>query len=109
MIHVNVVLPERAMRLLEDIAAGVKTLLKGQNMAQQDLDALRAQVENNTDVVHSAVTLLDGLAAKLQAMADDPAEIRAFADQLQQNSADLAASITRNTPLDGNGGNSPTP
>ena len=51
-----------------------------------------------TTVEQSAITLLQGLAAQLKAAAEDPAQVKALASQIEQNTAALSAAITANTP-----------
>lgn len=63
-----------------------------------DFTDLTAEVEANGNAVDSAVTLLDALSAQLTDAADDPAEIRAIADQLNAQSSTLAAAVAANTP-----------
>ena len=62
------------------------------------LDALTAQVAQNTSLEQSAITLIQGLAAQLQAAAGDPVQVQALASQLQTSASALAAAITANTP-----------
>lgn len=64
------------------------------------LDNLKAQVEANNTVVQSAVTLLNGLKAKLdEAMGStDPTALQALSDHLAQETAALAAAVSANTP-----------
>ena len=59
---------------------------------------LKVQVEKNTAIEESAVTLINGLAAQIAAAKDDPAAIQALADEMAKSGADLAAAITANTP-----------
>ena len=63
-----------------------------------DLTELTAAVAANSDAVASAIVLLNDLADKLEAVADDPAEIAALADQIRSDSAALAAAVVENTP-----------
>lgn len=66
-----------------------------------ELDALKAEVARNTDVDSSAVTLLNGLAAKIQELINaggNPADFQALADNLKNSSDSLAAAVTANTP-----------
>jgi len=64
------------------------------------LDDLQAQVQKNTDVEDSAVTLIQGIAAQLAAAiaANDPAKIQALQTQLAAHADALAAAVTANTP-----------
>lgn len=62
------------------------------------LDDLTAQVAAVTSVEQSAVTLIEGLAAKLAAAGTDPAKLTALQDSLKASSAALSAAILANTP-----------
>jgi hypothetical protein len=59
------------------------------------LDNLRAQVEANTTVTESAITLLNGLKAKLdEAIASgDPAALQALADELGAETLRLSDAV----------------
>ena len=74
------------------------TIIKGLQTMASDLTALTAQVEQNTTVEGSAITLLQGLAAKIASLANDPAAIAALATQLNTSATALSAAITANTP-----------
>ena len=63
-----------------------------------EMDTLSAQVHANSDLVDSAVTLINGLADQIRALANDPVALNALADELQQKDAALAAAVTANTP-----------
>jgi len=63
-----------------------------------DLDSLKAEVERNTAVDQSAITLLTGLAAQIESLKTDPAALQALADQLRGSSDSLAAAVAANTP-----------
>ena len=64
-------------------------------MAQ--FDALTAQVAATTEVEASAVTLINGLAAKLLEYKDDPIMIAQLAEQLQASATALGAAVAANT------------
>jgi hypothetical protein len=63
------------------------------------LDTLETDVANETDVVTSAVALLDGLHQELaDAIASgDPTRVQAVADHLEANTQALADAVQRNT------------
>jgi hypothetical protein len=65
-----------------------------------ELDALKAAVEQNQTVTASAITLLQGLKQKLdEAIASgDPAKLHDLSAELGQSTDALAAAITANTP-----------
>ena len=77
----------------------------------QELVDLTAQVESNRSLTGSAITLLNGLSAKLTAIADDPAAIRALAADLKTQDQALADALAANTPAEpaAGGGTTPTP
>lgn len=62
------------------------------------LDALKAQVAENTVLESSAVQLITGIAAQLASLKDDPVAIQALADSLKASATSLSAAITANTP-----------
>ncbi len=63
-----------------------------------DLSALQAEVEQQTAVVQSAITLINGLAQQLRDAAGDPAAVQALADQLDASTQALADAVAANTP-----------
>lgn len=95
------------MDRLDDLALGLYLLhgeshylthLEESEMA--DLTALRAQVEENTSIEASAVTLLGELAQLIRDNATDPEALAALAADLDSSGSDLAAAVAANTPLD---------
>jgi len=93
---------ERITKRLERIEDKLDALTSLLNRAQEevmaDLTALKAEVERNTAVDQSAVTLLNGLAAQIESLKTDPVALQALADQLKGSSDDLAAAVAANTP-----------
>jgi hypothetical protein len=67
-------------------------------MAAKEFEALEAQVEENTSVEESALTLIQGIAAQLEAARNDPAAITAMATRLRSSADALAAAVEANTP-----------
>lgn len=65
-----------------------------------ELDDLKAAVARETEVDESAIVLLNGLKAKLDAAiaAGDPAALKALSDSLGAESQKLADAVTANTP-----------
>jgi len=63
-----------------------------------ELDTLTAAVTQNTSVDQSAITLLQGLSARLAEIANDPAAITALSDELAASSTALAQAVLDNTP-----------
>lgn len=63
-----------------------------------DLTTLEQEVAENKTVTESAVTLLKGLKAALDAAGTDPAKLKALSDSLSTQTDDLAAAVSENTP-----------
>jgi peptidoglycan hydrolase CwlO-like protein len=63
----------------------------------QKLDHLQAEVARNTEVTTSAIALIQGLAAKIEELKNDPAALQALADSLKANDDAMAAAVTANT------------
>jgi ATP/maltotriose-dependent transcriptional regulator MalT len=96
--------------MLGEMQAVLNALVNRETLLMASIADLQAQVQQNTDVINSAKTLLQGLADQLQEAKDsgDPAKIQAVIDQIKQNDDDLAAAVVKNTPAQGGGGR-PTP
>jgi len=62
-----------------------------------ELDALTAEVANNTTVEKSALVLIQGFAARLDAAGTDPVKLKALSDSLKANDDELAAAVAANT------------
>ena len=84
---------DRIVQLLRFIVRGVFTMAG-------ELDALRAQVARNGEVDASAIVLLRGIKAALDAAiaAGDPAALTALSASLGQSTDALAAAVSENTP-----------
>lgn len=80
-------------------------ILKGITTMSAQLDALTAQVQQNTTVIDSAMTLIAGLKTELdkaiaaQAGGDDGAALQALSASLAASDQALAAAVTANTPV----------
>jgi len=85
---------------IEQTVGTVLTNTSRGGVVMASLDALKAQVDANTTLEGSAVTLIQGIAAQLQAAlaGNDPAKVQALVDELQASAAPLAAAIAANTP-----------
>ena len=66
--------------------------------ADEAIAILEVKVSNQGTVMESAITLLNGLAAQLQAAKDDPAQIQAIIDSVTAQTDALAAAVQANTP-----------
>lgn len=69
-----------------------------------DLANLQKEVSANKDAVQSVVTVIDRLAAQLEAEKEDPAAVQAIVDQLRANTQVLGQAVAKNTPADPNAG-----
>lgn len=89
-------------RLMHHVKS-LETQMRNLCMSLKDEFAnLTAKVAANTTVEQSAVTLIQGLKAQLDALANqdtiDPADVKALADKLGTDDDSLAAAVTANTP-----------
>jgi len=64
----------------------------------KELDELQAAVEENTTVDLSIMTLVDGLAAQIESLKNDPVKLAALAKSLRDSSALTVAKVLANTP-----------
>lgn len=62
----------------------------------EELDTLTVEVTEMATVVDSAILLIQGLAARLEDIADDPAAILALANELDSKAGELAAAVAAN-------------
>jgi hypothetical protein len=63
-----------------------------------ELDKLTAEVTRIKTVVPSAVALIQGLAAQILDLKDDPAALEALAADLNSQATSLADAVAANTP-----------
>ena len=84
--------------LLSGLGSKIEALITKQEHVMTDLTALTAEVERNTAVDQSAIALLTGLAAQIEALKTDPAALQALADTMRGSSDALAAAVLANTP-----------
>lgn len=93
-------MPDTDALILIFIALAVSVIHKQLKKIMATLADLKAKVEAEKAVEDSAVTLLVGLNQQLKdALASsDPAAIQALSDELDANTAALAAAVTANTP-----------
>lgn len=64
------------------------------------LDQLTIDVAENADAVASAVVLLKGLKAKLDAAGTDPVKLAELSAALDTQTAALASAVVENTPAE---------
>lgn len=64
----------------------------------QEFDDLTAQVKSNTEVLNSAVVLINGIADRITAAGVDPQKLAALTTELKSKDEELAAAVLANTP-----------
>jgi len=83
---------------LSVIEQKLDTLIELEKKEMAAIDDLTAQVQQNTTVEGSAVTLIQGIAAQLAAAGQDPVKLAALQAQLKSSADALAAAVAANTP-----------
>ena len=83
---------------LDRIEAMLQSLISQGTTLMTDLTQLKAAVDAEGTVVQGAVTLIEGLAAKIAALPPDQASIDALAAEVKGQSDALAAAVAANTP-----------
>lgn len=83
---------------LARIEASIGLLVQGETTMAGNLDALTAEVANETTVEKSALKLIQSFAAQLDAAGTDPVALAALASTLKANDTELAAAVAANTP-----------
>ena len=83
---------------LDLILRELGVVLNRQEKQMAALDDLTAQVAANTTVIDSAIVLLEGLKAALDAAGTDPVKLKALSDSLAAEDSKLAAAVAANTP-----------
>ena len=81
-----------------ELAAMSLAILERMKSMSAELDALTVQVKANSDLLDSATTLINGIAARITAAGTDPAALKALTDELKAKDDTLAAAVTANTP-----------
>jgi hypothetical protein len=74
-----------------------ETILKEIREMSRSLDALKDEVRQNRDAVASAVSLINGIAQRIESASDD-GELDALTADLRQQASDLAGAVAANTP-----------
>lgn len=86
----------QVLEALEQIESDIKFIKKELKRMSTELDTLSQQVQETIGIEQSAIALIEGLAAKLEAIANDPAAVLALAEQLHVQSEALAAAVQAN-------------
>lgn len=104
-VNVHLHAPCAEAGVLARIESRLQHLYKEFHTMANELDQLKAAVAAEHTVTSSAVALLQGLKAKLDAAiaanaAGNPADLQALADSLAADTSALAQAVTANTPAD---------
>jgi hypothetical protein len=83
--------------IAEKILKSLHKVLKELKLMSASLDALTAQVAENTSAEESAITLINNIAAALAAAGTDPAALAELQRQLKVSGDALAAAVVANT------------
>lgn len=83
-----------------ELVAKLNQLLTNQVKIMTDLTDLTREVSETKTVQESAVALLQGLKAKLDAAGTDPVALKALSDSLNDSTESLAAAVSENTPAE---------
>lgn len=83
---------------LDRIEAKLDALTARSKTMSAELDALTAQVAQNTNAEQSAITLLNNLHQLLIDAGTDPAKLGAITSTLKTSADALAAAVVANTP-----------
>lgn len=100
-VHVHVHQDDRLdelLRLVRQQGATLREVRHTEEIQMADLSALTAEVEENADVVASAVVLIGGLAQQIRDLATDPDALAALADELDSSTNALSAAVAAGTP-----------
>lgn len=83
-----------------DLNECLSRIINMQEILMSALDDLKAEVERNTSLEQSAVTLIQGIAQQLKdaLAANDPVALQDLTTKLSSSADALAAAITANTP-----------
>lgn len=91
---------ESELGYLRRIGYQVEQLLGKVDGMAQELADLQREVAEQSEVIGSAITLLNGLSERIMALRGDPRALRELASELNSQQEALAAAITANTPAE---------
>lgn len=83
---------------LDHVLDALKSIKIMETRMSVEMDALVAQVHANSDLLDSAVALINGIADRIAAAGVDPAALTALTDELRAKDTSLADAVTANTP-----------
>lgn len=86
---------------LDSILALLRALVAQEKAIMKELDDLTTQVQATDDAEQSAIALINGIAARIDAAGTDPKALAALTASLKSKSDELAAAVVANTPAAG--------
>jgi prefoldin subunit 5 len=81
----------------DQIMRCLRSLNRKMERIMLQLETLTAEVTRTKEVAMSAVTLIQGLATKIEELKADPVALQALADELRTSSDALGAAVAANT------------
>lgn len=89
---------KRVRRKLCRVQTQLDLIIQRSQHMSEAMDRLTAEVAQNTTVIQSALVLIRGFKAQLEAAMADQAKLSALADSLDASEQELAAAVAENTP-----------
>jgi hypothetical protein len=83
---------------VDDLSAQVVVIQGKEEKMSKEMDDLTAAVRANTDADDSMILLVQGLAAQIVALKNDPVALEALATQLTTKTQALVDAVNANTP-----------
>lgn len=97
-VHAHATNEEVIGQKLDTILEMLKASKAKEDTMLKETQDLIDEVQATKGVVESAVTLIDGLAAKIEAAKDDPVAVQAAVDELRAEKQKLADAVNANQP-----------
>ena len=91
-------LPRQIHELRQDVKQLDRNIRHMEGRMANEFQALTDQVTANTDVIDSAIKLIQNIHDLLVAAGTDPVKLQALADALKSKDDELAAAVVANTP-----------
>jgi hypothetical protein len=97
-LHVNVVHEDRTAAKLDQILGLLREVLEKEIAMSEVVDNLVAQLRANSDLIASAVILINGIADRITQAGVDPVKLRDLTASLKASDDELAAALVAGTP-----------
>ena len=92
-VELALVMLKHQNKALDWICKTLAQINKKENTMSVELDALTAQVAADITVEEGVITLIQGLAAKIESLKNDPVKLQALVDQLKAEDDKVAAAV----------------